>query len=73
VITTVERGDLGRRWAEIARRAKWTGDTGGELAILTTAYDGAARHYHNLRHILQCLEALERVMNFRPNSPVEPA
>jgi predicted metal-dependent HD superfamily phosphohydrolase len=39
---------------------KWV-DAGEVFSMLATAYDGARRHYHNLRHVRQCLEALDEI------------
>jgi predicted metal-dependent HD superfamily phosphohydrolase len=61
VIAGRDKAELKQRWAAMAARAKWSGDTGAVWSELAEAYDGAGRHYHDLRHVLHCLRTLDEV------------
>jgi predicted metal-dependent HD superfamily phosphohydrolase len=61
VIAAEDKVELEQRWAAIAARAKWSGDPAAVWSELAAAYDGAGRHYHDLRHVLHCLRMLDEV------------
>jgi predicted metal-dependent HD superfamily phosphohydrolase len=61
VIAAADKAELARRWEMIAARAKWSGDSAAVSSELAAAYDGAGRHYHDLRHVLHCLRLLDEV------------
>jgi predicted metal-dependent HD superfamily phosphohydrolase len=61
VIAAKDKLELERRWAAIAARAKWSADAAAMWSELAAAYDGAGRHYHDLRHVLHCLRMLDAV------------
>jgi predicted metal-dependent HD superfamily phosphohydrolase len=60
-LSTDDLANLDARWAALARRTGWTGDTDSVYAELKAAYNTPTRHYHNLDHILQCLRTLDEV------------
>lgn len=62
MIAVADKAELARRWEMIAARAKWSGDAAAAVwSELAAAYDGAGRHYHDLRHVLHCLRTLDEV------------
>jgi predicted metal-dependent HD superfamily phosphohydrolase len=58
----INREALGRAWDDLWRRVGTRGgDARAVFDALSADYTGPGRHYHNIRHISQCLEELDGV------------
>ena len=58
------------QWYALCRHLNLAGDIDRAFGMLAVLYDGQGRHYHNLEHLVECLDLLDGVRHLAGDDSV---